>query len=157
MKYPQLWKPIKKHIQNLVKHPILELFAKIVNGFQFLTILAKSSNLDVSQNSDFAFEGTNDSWKKLQLFWKSVGYLFYKSELLIPPFIEQYIIVHGHILVTLCSTNMLNNKFHFIKFPPNLILDICPFPYKAESHTSKNLFHTDSRKQTWLTSELIMV
>ena len=32
-----------------------------------------------------------------------------------------------------------NFKFHFIKFQPNLTLDIRPFSYKAESHTSKQL------------------
>ena len=32
-----------------------------------------------------------------------------------------------------------NFKFHFIKFEPDLLLAIRPLPYKAESHTSKQL------------------
>ena len=38
----------------------MELFAKIVNGFSYLNIFAKSSISDVSQNSEFASEASND-------------------------------------------------------------------------------------------------
>ena len=38
----------------------MELFTKIVNGFSYLNIFAKSSISDVSQNSEFASEVSND-------------------------------------------------------------------------------------------------
>ena len=45
----------------------MEVFAKIVNGFLFLTIFAKSSILDVWQDFEFASEANNDLRKKLHL------------------------------------------------------------------------------------------
>ena len=48
--------PVQKYIQKLVKHP--RFFEKIMNGFLFLTILAKSSILDVWRDSEFASEAS---------------------------------------------------------------------------------------------------
>ena len=45
----------------------MEVFTKIVNGFSFLTTFAKSSILDVWQDSEFASEPSNYLWKKLHL------------------------------------------------------------------------------------------
>ena len=52
----------------------MEAFAKIVSGFQFLTIFAKSSILDLWQDSEFPSETSSNLWKKLHLscltgFW----------------------------------------------------------------------------------------
>ena len=72
----------------------MEVFTKIVNGFSFLTIFAKSSILDVWQDSEFASEANNDLRKKLILavwqgfqinFWinyfrKTIPYLFTKFD-----------------------------------------------------------------------------
>ena len=46
------------------------VFCEIVNGFSFVTIFAKSSILDVSQDSEFASEASNDFAEKApsQLF-----------------------------------------------------------------------------------------
>ena len=38
----------------------MEVFAKIVNGFSFLTIFTKNSILDVWHNSEFPSEDSND-------------------------------------------------------------------------------------------------
>ena len=45
----------------------MEVFAKIVNGFSFLTIFLKLSILDVWQDSEFASEATYDLREKLHL------------------------------------------------------------------------------------------
>ena len=45
----------------------IEVFAKKVNSFSFFTIFAKSSILDVEQDSEFASEASNDLHKKLFL------------------------------------------------------------------------------------------
>ena len=42
----------------------MEVFAQIVNGFQFLTIFAKSSILDVWQDHGFPNEVCNDFAEK---------------------------------------------------------------------------------------------
>ena len=52
----------------------MEVFAKIMNGFSFLTIFAKSCILDVWQDSEFVSEASKDLQKKLHLicltgFW----------------------------------------------------------------------------------------
>ena len=94
MKHRQLWKPIQKHIQNLAKHSKMELFAKAVNGFSFLTIFAKDSIIAVWQDSEFSSEASNDLRKKFHLrclteFWihlcinyfrKAIAYLFTKFD-----------------------------------------------------------------------------
>ena len=70
------------------------VFCEIVNGFSFVTIFAKSSILDVSQDSEFASEASNDLQKKLYLscltgFWihlcinyfrETISYLFNKFD-----------------------------------------------------------------------------
>ena len=72
----------------------MEVVTKIVNGFSFLFIFAKSSILDVWQNSEFAPERRNDWRKKIHLrclaaswihlsinyFRKIVAYLFIKFD-----------------------------------------------------------------------------
>ena len=72
----------------------MEIFVKIVNSFLLLTIFAKSSILDVWQDSEFASEASNDLRKKLYLsflteFWirlcikffrKTIPYLFTKFD-----------------------------------------------------------------------------
>ena len=84
----------------------IEVFAKIVKGFSFLTIFAKSSILDVCQDSELASEASNDLRKKLHLscltrfrihlcinyFRKTVSYLFTKFDYHIPSYIS---VVHG--------------------------------------------------------------
>ena len=45
----------------------LEVFAKIVNGFSFLTIFAKSSIVDIWKDSEFASEASIDLRKKLHV------------------------------------------------------------------------------------------
>ena len=45
----------------------MEVFTKIVNGFSFLTIFAKSSILDVWQDSEFPCKPRKDLRKKLHL------------------------------------------------------------------------------------------
>ena len=50
-----------------------------------------------------------------------------------------------------------NSKFHFIKFLPDLILDIRPFLYKAESHTSKHLSSKSHSKCVNLIVELVHI
>ena len=42
----------------------MEVFAQILNGFQFLTIFAKSSILDIWQDSEFVSEANNDFVEK---------------------------------------------------------------------------------------------
>ena len=64
MKHPQLWKPIEKHIKDLIK---MKAFAKIVNSLLFSTKFAKSSILDVWQDPEFASDASNDLRKKLHL------------------------------------------------------------------------------------------
>ena len=48
------------------------LFSQVVNGFWFLTIFAKSSILDVWQDSEFASEANNDFAEKApsQIFYR---------------------------------------------------------------------------------------
>ena len=48
------------------------LFSQLVNGFWLLTILAKSSILDVWQDSEFASKASNDFAKKAlsQIFYR---------------------------------------------------------------------------------------
>ena len=72
----------------------LEVFAKIVNGFSFLSIFGKSSIFYVWQDSEFASTTSNDLPKKLHLtclteswidlcinyFCKTVYYLFTKFD-----------------------------------------------------------------------------
>ena len=48
----------------------MEVFTKIVNGFSFLTIFAKSSILDVWQDSEFASKASYD-------FAEKASYLMY--------------------------------------------------------------------------------
>ena len=43
----------------------MEVFAKIVNGFSFLTIFAKGSILDMWQDSEFASKASKNLRKKL--------------------------------------------------------------------------------------------
>ena len=43
----------------------MEVFEKITNGFSFLVIFAKSSILDVWQDSEFASKASNNSRRKL--------------------------------------------------------------------------------------------
>ena len=38
----------------------MKVFGKIVDGFSLLAIFAKSSILDILQNSDLTFEASND-------------------------------------------------------------------------------------------------
>ena len=103
----------------------MEVFAKIINGFYFLPIFAKSSILDVWQDFDSplkpvaicrkssisgVWQGFELAFVAINYFRKSVGYLFTKFDWHIPPYIKQHNIVHGQISVILYSTYLLNNK-----------------------------------------------
>ena len=62
----------------------MELFVKIVNGFSFLTIFAKSSIMDVWQDSEFASEASNDLRKWLHLrcmtgFWTHLSINYFQK------------------------------------------------------------------------------
>ena len=47
-------------IQRCILKPVMELFAKLINGFQQLTTFAKTSILDVSVGSECAFAVVSD-------------------------------------------------------------------------------------------------
>ena len=88
----------------------MEVFKKIVNGFSFLTIFAKSSILDVWQDPEQPFKPKKDLRKKSHLRCVDFGYLFTKFDSHIPPNLLQDSIVHGQMHVTLISTYLFNNE-----------------------------------------------
>ena len=103
-----------------------EFYAKIVNGFLFLSIFPKSSVTDVWQDSEFTSEASNDLRKKLPLRCLTG----FRTHLCILYFLQNYLllicllnlinifhnisskcsIAHGQIYVTLYSSYLLNNK-----------------------------------------------
>ena len=101
----------------------MEVFAKIVSDFLFLTVFPKNSSLDVWQDSKFASKASNDLRKKLHLrcltgfyiclcinyFRKTIADLFTEFDEHIPPYIKQHSIVHGQIHVTLCLTYLISS------------------------------------------------
>ena len=89
----------------------IQVFTNIVIGFSLLTIFAKSSILDVWQDSEFTSETSNNLPKKLRIscltgFWIHLLIIFAK------PF-------------TICSLNLIN-MFHYISVLCT-IKSTCPY------------------------------
>ena len=104
----------------------MEIFAKIVNGFSFSSNFAKSSILDVWQDSEFVSEASNNLRKKIHLscfnhFCKTMIYFFTKFDQHIPPYIKKYSIVHGQIHMTLVQHICLMKKLIMV-FPNHAFL-----------------------------------
>ena len=101
----------------------MEVFAKIMNGFSFWVIFAKSSILDVQQYSELASEASKDLQKNLHLsrltgFWITFVLIIFAKLFpsLLINHISNYIsglntsIVHGQIPVALCSACLVINE-----------------------------------------------
>ena len=112
----------------------MEVFAKIMNGFSFLVIFAKSSILDVQQYSELASEASKDLQKKLHLscltgFWITFVFIIFVK--LFPSLLINHIsnyvsglnisIVHGQIHVALFSACLVLTKI-IILFPNHVFL-----------------------------------
>ena len=120
------------------------VFAKIVNGFSFLTIFVKRSILDVWQKYEFASEASSDLPKKVHLscvtgFWihlcinyfrKTVPYLFTKFAKFVT--IHRYCAWSNHVMSPYVQHTCLITKI-IIVFPNHVFLWNMTRPYQANN------------------------